>query len=101
MQRLIVLLLMLCAASALAQSATYATREEALRAVASADADQRAEAIAWIASHGTQADAPVLKERLTDDSPLVEYQVELEDGKDQTSVHYGTITLRAPATALN
>jgi tetratricopeptide (TPR) repeat protein len=71
MQRLIVLLLMLCAASALAQSATYATREEALRAVASADADQRAEAIAWIASHGTQADAPVLKERLTDDSPLV------------------------------
>jgi tetratricopeptide (TPR) repeat protein len=71
MQRLIVLLLMLCAASALAQSAKYATREEALRAVASADADQRAEAIAWIASHGTQADAPVLKERLTDDSPLV------------------------------
>jgi tetratricopeptide (TPR) repeat protein len=71
MQRLIVLLLMLCAASALAQSATYATREEALRAVASADADQRAEAVAWIASHGTQADAPVLKERLTDDSPLV------------------------------
>lgn len=71
MQRLIVLLLMLCAASALAQSATYATREEALRAVASADADQRAEAIAWIASHGTQADAPVLKERLIDDSPLV------------------------------
>ena len=71
MQRLIVLLLMLCAASALAQSTTYATREEALRAVESADADRRAEAIAWIASHGTQADAPVLKERLTDDSPLV------------------------------
>jgi tetratricopeptide (TPR) repeat protein len=71
MQTQIVLLLMLSAASALAQSATYATREEALRAVASADADQRAEAIAWIASHGTQADAPVLKERLTDDSPLV------------------------------
>lgn len=71
MQRLIVVLLMLCAASALAQSTTYATREEALRAVESADADRRAEAIAWIASHGTQADAPVLKERLTDDSPLV------------------------------
>jgi len=38
---------------------------------------------------------------VTDDSPLVEYQVELEDGKGQTSVHYGTITLRAPVTALN
>lgn len=72
MQRLaLVLFLLLAHASALAESGTYASREEALHAVTSTDADQRAEAITWIASHGTQADAPVLKERLTDDSRYV------------------------------
>jgi tetratricopeptide (TPR) repeat protein len=72
MQRFTVLLLMLCAtAAALAQSSTYSSREEALHAVTSEDADRRAEAITWIASHGTQEDAPVLKERLTDDSRYV------------------------------
>lgn len=37
----------------------------------------------------------------TNDSPLVEYQIELEDSKGHTTLHYGTITLRAPVTATN
>jgi tetratricopeptide (TPR) repeat protein len=69
-QRLAALLL-LCTTAALAESGTYATREQALQAVASTDAEQRAEAVAWIAGHGTQDDASVLKERLTDESLYV------------------------------
>ena len=54
-----------------AQSAGYANRDEAVHAAASSNADTRAEALAWIAGHGTQADANVLKEHLTDDNAYV------------------------------
>jgi tetratricopeptide (TPR) repeat protein len=47
------------------------THEDAVRAAASSDADQRAEALAWIASHGTQDDAPLIGRHLTDDSRYV------------------------------
>ena len=47
------------------------THDEAVRAAASTDADQRAEALAWIASHGTQDDAPLIGKHLTDDSRYV------------------------------
>lgn len=46
-------------------------RATALAAMRDIDAATRAEAIAWIANHGTLADAPLLHERLRDDSPLV------------------------------
>ena len=64
-------LLLATTAAATAQTASYGSREEAIRAAASPNADTRAEALAWIAGHGTQADALVLKEHLTDDSTYV------------------------------
>lgn len=57
------------AASALA--GPPADRAQALAAIRDADAATRAEAIVWIANHGTMADASLLHERLRDDSPLV------------------------------
>ena len=71
MLRLAILLLLTCATGALAESGSFASRDDALRAATSADADARAEALTWIASHGTQDDGPVLKEHLTDDSVYV------------------------------
>jgi tetratricopeptide (TPR) repeat protein len=47
------------------------TREQALAALASAEAATRAEAVAWIANRGGMADAPLLHERLRDESALV------------------------------
>ena len=58
-------------AAASAQTASYANRDEAVHAAASPNADTRAEALAWIAGHGTQADAALLKEHLTDDDVYV------------------------------
>ena len=52
MQRLL-LLLWFIAAPALAQDIAYAGRDEALRAIDSAEPERRADAIRWIASHGT------------------------------------------------
>jgi tetratricopeptide (TPR) repeat protein len=71
MRRLAFLLLLFCATAVLAQSSRYSNREQALEGMVSADADQRAEAITWIASHGTQDDAPLLRQRLTDESVYV------------------------------
>ena len=71
MRKLAVVFLLSWAVAAAAQTGGYASREEALQAVRSDDADRRAEAITWIAGHGTQADASVLRERLTDDSRYV------------------------------
>lgn len=71
MLRLAIMLLLACTTGALAESANYASRDDALRAATSADADARAEALTWIASHGTQDDASVLNEHLTDDSDYV------------------------------
>lgn len=47
------------------------SRSEALAALDSPDAAARAEAIAWIANRGAMADAPLLHERLRDESPFV------------------------------
>lgn len=60
-----------CGAFALAQSGPYANRTQALKGLESQDAVQRAEAAAWIASHGKPADGKILRQRLVDDSPLV------------------------------
>jgi tetratricopeptide (TPR) repeat protein len=71
LRTLTIALLLAAATAANADTASYASREEAIRAAASPDADARAEALAWIASHGAQGDAIVLKEHLTDDSTFV------------------------------
>ena len=59
------------ATAAYGETAGYANRGEAIRAAAAPDAETRAEALAWIAGHGTQGDAAVLREHLTDDSAYV------------------------------
>ena len=66
-----VLLALLCAAAALAQSGPYANRAEALKALSAAEPESRAEAVAWIANHGTQADSEALARRLSDENPAV------------------------------
>lgn len=68
MQRLLLLLLLICTPVAVANDGSYAGHDEALRAVDSPDPDQRADAIKWIASHGTQDDTRVLQAHLTDAS---------------------------------
>jgi len=47
------------------------TRDEALAALRHADAATRAGAVAWIANRGGMDDAPLLHERLRDESPFV------------------------------
>ena len=47
------------------------SREEALRALKSADAATRAEAVVWIANRGVSNDAALLHERLRDESAFV------------------------------
>jgi tetratricopeptide (TPR) repeat protein len=47
------------------------TRAEALRALQSADAATRAEAVVWLANRGSMADAALLHERLRDESSFV------------------------------
>ena len=72
MRRIAILLLMLfCAGAATAQPGPYANRAQALKSVGSAEAAQRAGALTWIALHGRSSDDKVLRQRLTDDSPLV------------------------------
>ncbi|MEW5862209.1 MAG: tetratricopeptide repeat protein [Pseudomonadota bacterium] len=46
-------------------------REQALAALAAPATERRAEAIVWIANHGTMADQPLLLARLRDESPFV------------------------------
>ena len=67
----LVFLTLLCTAAALAQSDTFASRDQALKGLADADAAQRARAVNWIANHGTPADAEILRQRLADESPFV------------------------------
>ena len=75
MPRLVALIVLgvalLGGAMALAQSGSYANRTQALKGLGSPEAAQRAEAVAWIASHGKPADSRILRQRLIDDSPLV------------------------------
>jgi tetratricopeptide (TPR) repeat protein len=47
------------------------TRVEALSALNSSDAATRAEAVVWLANRGAMADAPLLHERLRDESAFV------------------------------
>ena len=47
------------------------SREAALGALRSPDAATRAEAVTWIANHGTMADVALLQPRLRDESPFV------------------------------
>src|SRR6476660_8634805 len=63
--RHLLLLLCLIAVPVLAQDGAYAGRDDALRAIDSAEPERRADAIRWIASHGTPDDAPVLQAHLT------------------------------------
>jgi tetratricopeptide (TPR) repeat protein len=71
MPRLAALLLIFWVSAAVGQTSALSSYEDALRAMTAADADRRAEAVTWIAGHGTQQDAPVLTERLTDESTYV------------------------------
>jgi tetratricopeptide (TPR) repeat protein len=69
--------LMILLAAALTAAAAPAfpeppkSREAALGALRSPDAATRAEAVTWIANLGGMADAPLLHERLRDESPFV------------------------------
>ena len=78
MQRSRVLLLAIAAALFLiiapgvqAQDASFANRDEALKALTDRDPTKRAEAIAWIAEHGLPSDDAALRLRLKDDNPFV------------------------------
>jgi len=67
----ILLLAVLTAAAVPAFPQPPQTREEALAALRHADAATRAEAVVWIANRGRPSDAPLLHERLRDESPFV------------------------------
>ena len=72
MSRGIVLLLaLLCHTVSLAQTSPYASHAEALKGLSASDAEQRAEAVIWIANNGTAADDKVLRPRLSDENPFV------------------------------
>ncbi len=71
MLRSLLLALALTAAAAPAFPEPPKSRDEALRALGSADAATRAEAVVWIANLGGMSDAPLLHERLRDESPFV------------------------------
>jgi tetratricopeptide (TPR) repeat protein len=47
------------------------SRAEALQALASAETTKRAEAVVWLANRGAMSDAPLLHQRLRDESGLV------------------------------
>lgn len=63
--------LSLTAAAPAAFPQAPASRAEALSALRHADAARRAEAITWLANHGSMDDAALLHERLRDESPFV------------------------------
>jgi tetratricopeptide (TPR) repeat protein len=68
------MVLLLAALTALAPPAFPAppqSRAEALAALKNPDAATRAEAVVWIANRGAMADAPLLHERLRDESAFV------------------------------
>jgi tetratricopeptide (TPR) repeat protein len=49
----------------------YASRAEALKGLGESQAERRADAVMWIAANGEPADEAVLRNRLTDDNPVV------------------------------
>jgi len=69
--RILLLVALLTAAAAPAFPAEPQSRAEALAALQSEDPAKRAEAIVWVANRGTMDDAPLLLERLRDESAFV------------------------------
>ena len=67
----IVLAVALTVAAATAFPAPPQSRAQALGALESPDTATRAEAVVWMANHGTMADAPLLHARLRDESSFV------------------------------
>jgi tetratricopeptide (TPR) repeat protein len=68
---LLAVVLTAAAAPAFPQAQGPQTREQALAALEHADAATRAEAVVWLANRGAMSDAPLLHERLRDESPFV------------------------------
>ena len=68
---MLLLAVALTAAAAPAFPQAPQTREQALAALRHADAATRAEGVVWIANRGAMTDAPLLHERLRDESPFV------------------------------
>src|SRR5262245_13454572 len=66
-----IVLFALLTAAACAAFPAPENREQALRDLASPDTATRAEAVVWIANHGTMRDAGLLHERLRDESAFV------------------------------
>ena len=72
MTRLVLFLVALAASlGVLAQPGGYANRDEALKGLTAAAAEQRAEAVVWFVRNGTPADDKQLLPRLGDENPVV------------------------------
>ncbi len=69
--RTLILVLALTAAAGPAFPQAPQSRGEALAALQSPDAASRAQAVVWIANRGLASDAPLLQERLRDESAFV------------------------------
>jgi len=69
--RRLAITLLLTAAAGTAFPAPPASRAEALAWLEDAQTERRAEAVTWVANHGTPADAQLLHKRLRDESPFV------------------------------
>ena len=69
--RIVVLVAALTGAAPAAFPEPPKSRPEALAALKNADAATRAEAVVWIANRGSMADAPLLHQRLRDESAFV------------------------------
>lgn len=69
--RMVLLVTALTAAAPAAFPEPPKSRAEALAALKNADTATRAEAVVWIANRGSMADAPLLHERLRDESAFV------------------------------
>jgi len=67
----IALLALFCSVAGIAETGPYATRAEALKGLTAPEAEQRADAVIWIANNGQPADEAALRKRLTDDNPVV------------------------------
>ena len=72
MTRLVLFLVALATSlGVLAQTGGYASRDEALKGLTAAAAEQRAEAVVWFVRNGTPADDKQLLPRLGDENPVV------------------------------
>ena len=72
MTRFAALLFALVASTALlAQSGPYETRNDAIKGLAATDPARRADAVIWIADHGTSSDDAILRPMLQDKSAVV------------------------------